>query len=884
MDKLKKYYPLILSPLLTAAVLLFVFYLDGLYPFGEGSVSWCDMNQQVIPLLIDLKDILAGKDGLFLNMHNAGGMDFFGVFCFFLSNPFSFLAALVDKENMILFVNILVILKLSLCALTASLYFVRRKSGLDSVMMTALSMMYALCGFGMLFYQNIMWLDIMYMFPILMIGLEKLTEQGKNILYIVALSVIMIMNFYICYMVVVFILLYMMIYVLSEKDKNKLGRVCVKFIFGSVISAMMTAVVWLTSYIEVSQSGRGESVTDTLRSSGFVSHYETVFPLLYCTSFIFVIIIYTVIRKNYTDTESKNYFKLFLLTLIPFLLEPVNIMWHTGSYMSFPARYGFITIFIGLICCTEAFKERNDITDNDNKDKIYSYFAVAASVIMIFVYGIYCLDYIKDLIKQISAYTSSLWGNSTSFDLLTKLFVLSVICYSLLLFLYKRKLFDIRTLSVLIVIAFVFESAGNIRVYMTGPYINNPTRTETFQNITEMADRIDDDGFYRVMTDKKITDYNMIGALGYNSLSHYTSLTDEDFMFQQKHLGYTTVWMEAGSLDGTELTNGLYSVKYKILNAFPSSDSVYSNDLFTIEPQEYYLGLGLICDNDFSNSEYISHKLTRAQTQQYLYSEIFGDRQLIYEYHYDNNDDSIIYSNGKYNVSDGATVSYNIYVSGRQSLYADCFDVFSNSLSESYFKTFKVVVNGEVIEKEYPRTIKNGVLKLGEFENEYVSVTMTASKNISCYSFGVFGLDLDVLSDSFNNARCANLDFEKGKITGTVSSESGKTCLLAIPYNDGITVRINGEKVQYRRALSDLVAFDLKDGENNIEISMIPKGFIIGAIISAIGLAAFAAYVAFRKKLKPVKYVSEICVVLTMFAAFAAFAMIYIFPVLISFI
>ena len=128
------------------------------------------------------------------------------------------------------------------------------------------------------------------------------------------------------------------------------------------------------------------------------------------------------------------------------------------------------------------------------------------------------------------------------------------------------------------------------------------------------------------------------------------------------------------------------------------------------------------------------------------------------------------------------------------------------------------------------------------------------------------------------------MDFEKGKITGTVSSESGKTCLLAIPYNDGITVRINGEKVQYRRALSDLVAFDLKDGENNIEISMIPKGFIMGAIISAIGLAAFAAYVAFRKKLKPVKCVSEICVVLTMFAAFAAFAMIYIFPVLISFI
>ena len=185
MRKLKKYYPLITAPLLTMVILLYVFYLYGMYPFGNGSIAWCDMNQQGIPLLMDFKDILNGRDSIFLNMNNAGGMNFWGVFCFFLCNPFSFLAAFVPKEEIIYFVNILVILKLILCAFTAALYFIVCKEKLGKGFSVSLSLMYALCGYGMLFYQNIMWLDIMYLFPILMIGLERLTKQRINIMMLI---------------------------------------------------------------------------------------------------------------------------------------------------------------------------------------------------------------------------------------------------------------------------------------------------------------------------------------------------------------------------------------------------------------------------------------------------------------------------------------------------------------------------------------------------------------------------------------------------------------------------------------------------------------------------------------------------------------------------
>jgi hypothetical protein len=44
--------------------------------------------------------------------------------------------------------------------------------------------------------------------------------------------------------------------------------------------------------------------------------------------------------------------------------------------------------------------------------------------------------------------------------------------------------------------------------------------------------------YYRTKTEKKYIHVNMVGGLGYNSLAHYTSLTNEEYMFAMKKLGY----------------------------------------------------------------------------------------------------------------------------------------------------------------------------------------------------------------------------------------------------------------------------------------------------------------------------------------------------------
>ena len=98
---IKKNCPILLAPLIVCAVMLYVFSKFQLYPFGKATVAWCDMNYQVVPMLMDMHDILSGKDGLFLNMHNAAGMDMWGVFCFFLSNPFC-----AEKNYLVVFLSL----------------------------------------------------------------------------------------------------------------------------------------------------------------------------------------------------------------------------------------------------------------------------------------------------------------------------------------------------------------------------------------------------------------------------------------------------------------------------------------------------------------------------------------------------------------------------------------------------------------------------------------------------------------------------------------------------------------------------------------------------------------------------------------------------------
>ena len=522
----------VFPPVLVLFAMLALFKTNGLYPFTSKTIAWCDMDQQVVPLLLQFKDILAGKEGFFFSLKNAGGMNFYGVFFFFLASPFSFLVAFVDKADMSSFCNILVMLKMCVCALTASLYFFKKNPNAP-LLNVFLSVLYAYSGYTMMYYQNVMWLDIAYLFPLLLWGLERL-QQGKRALFIAALSASMIVNYYLGYMIVVFLLLYAFVWVVISKDK----KFAVNFILCCFVAALVTAVVWLPSFWQYLSSGRSTSILQNLRESSVLTHYQTAIPTVFSVLFLFP---FALTQKEGKDCRLRLI--LFIATLVPLVFEPINKMWQTGSYMSFPTRYAFMTIFL---CLTLAFDNMTNVEKSEQslkerflqnwKKEVPMYaLSVILGAISIWYYA-FAKAYTNVNVEKMDQYSQGLWGSTESFETLLGLYAIALIVGVIIYLLWRFRLVKPVFLWVSIGVMVLSELYVAPMTYMLTP----AHEVDWYQQVVELADKLPEDDFYRVKTDREYSgrdfDVNLMGGMGYNALGHYTSLTGSNYKIGRAHV------------------------------------------------------------------------------------------------------------------------------------------------------------------------------------------------------------------------------------------------------------------------------------------------------------------------------------------------------------
>ena len=807
---------------LTTLILLFAFWSGGLYPFGWSSISWCDMNQQLIPLFCDFKDILSGDKSLFLNLANAGGMNFYGVFCFFLCSPFTFTVALVDKSDIPFLMNILVVLKLSLAGLTSAFVLKKLCKNLNNITATALGVAYALCGYGMLFYQNIMWLDIEYLFPFIVLGAYKLINQGKPLTLTVTLALSVIFNFYISFAVFIFVILFFGVFLILNPKADK--KIFLNLFYSGVLSLLCSAVVWLPSLLQYFASARSGGFIDNLKNSSFFAPYDTTLTILLCSGTIFGGLIFLLPRLSLANKEIKGLFSVFLLTAIPLIVEPINLMWHTGSYMSFPARYGFITVFIGILLIA---KDLENIRIEQNRKTLGYILGITAIFLSVFA----LMLTLKNT-ETLSAYVNSLWGDRQA--LKGQVLVCSIFAISAFIFILSlKKGYLKQTLAgVLLCLVVALQGFGSANVFMLTA--KDSLSIYNYQSIIHLKDQAHRGGFYRVNTKNKITEANMIGAAGFNSLGHYTSLNDKTYMETARLFGYSGYWMETENWNGNILSDALLSVGYTAQNA---------GENYTLTVNPYYLGLGVKCDGNIPATLKKGDRLTilgeAFQKMTKSYNPVIKYTPL------STKDCYIKQSKDGYTITahnDSAVINYSITLTNAQTLYFDAYNGFSTNLVEDINNTFEVYVNGKLLTAYYPSQKGNGVLELGNFENKTVDITIVVTKDCQATSFGVFGIDQNKLGNFVSTAKTLNLKENGNKIEGKITPGN---YFISLPYKDNYNVTINGKKIDYAKALNGFIAIKTQDS-GILEISFIPKGFILATVISVIGIVLLILVLKFK--------------------------------------
>ena len=149
-------------------------------------------------------------------------------------------------------------------------------------------------------------------------------KEGKKALFIGALASCVIVNYYLSYMIVVFLLLYVFVWLILTKDKAFAGNFCVS----CFLAMLLSAVVWLPSLLQYFSSGRTTSILDNLRSSSVFTAYQTTFPTVFSILFLFPFLFF---KNERAEQDNRLRKILFWATLVPIVFEPINKMWQTGE-------------------------------------------------------------------------------------------------------------------------------------------------------------------------------------------------------------------------------------------------------------------------------------------------------------------------------------------------------------------------------------------------------------------------------------------------------------------------------------------------------------------------------------------------------------------------
>lgn len=874
-----------LCALLMTLGLFAVFYaLFDIYPFGVKSIVWCDMEQQAVPLLLQFKQILEQGQSPLYHLLNAGGMNFYGIYFFFLSNPFSYAALLTDMPISSL-MNLIVPMKLALAAGAMVIWLRYRHRRLPGVTAVLLGLMYAFCGYGLMYYQNLMWLDVQALAPLLLLSVELLLHRGKLLPYFCAIALQIVLCYYIGYMTVVFLLLYVGLYALCAPREARKSLHFFEFWLTSLLAAFATAFVWLPSFLQIVRSARSGNLIEKLASNGIFDSLIDKFALLAATGMVFAVVPFLLChRAALSKSEYWRRILLCALLVMGTLIDPINAMWHTGSYQAFPYRWAFWVILLCLTFAAELLTPAEAAAEAKKPLAVWRRLLPLVLTVAALSAVVVLLKFCRE---DMISYVQTLWVSEKNALLLLISTGLTVAAYIAVIGWYRRGAMSYRAAVCFCALLFCGEMTLHTYSNMCAVAEEDTLYTQT----VSAADQIDDEDFYRVKLTRKYAHANMVGALGYPTMAHYTSLTRADYLEGVKKMGYSSYWMEVPSTGGTVLTDALWGVRYQLgqKRDFPEwVTEIWTDNRLSIGESAITLPQAIRVEESPAEITDLPDG-PRSDVQAYLAEQklCFDDAVTVYPYAKTENLSITTEENGNVRCEildqEGATpdVRFSFFVEGEQYLYFDLYSLTGTEIGNPRNKSVSLSLNGQFVETGYPENSANGLISLGKFTNEYVTVRAVALKSFTCESFGVFGIDGDAMTAAARRLPADDLTYENGCYTVTTQGEAPATLVLAIPYDEGFSAAVNGQPAQVYRVNTCETAVVVPAGESVVTLTHTPPGLRLGIVLSLLGAVLLAAYLLLRRSVSP--RLQTICAAasfrLTYIAFGAVVAVIYVFPV-----
>ena len=307
-------------------VLIMMLY-SGYAPFGESSMFKSDMYHQYYAFFLDFRRMLLSGDSMLYCWDLGMGIDYLGLYAYYMASPLNFLCALVPESWMLPLFALFQPLKLGFAGLFFAICL-KELFNKNDLSISLFGAFYALCSWALGYMWNIMWLDSFALLPLVFLGTIKLLKDKKFLLYTISLFFAVAINYYIGLFVCIFVALSFFCYEICRFKNIKtflldLGRIAAF----SLIAIGMTAVITLpayaslqTTYSSVNKFPEGFKLNiashntvlgllDAMRQvagnmgGGIKPNFKEGLPNIYCGVCIFLLAVFILINLNEEETK-----------------------------------------------------------------------------------------------------------------------------------------------------------------------------------------------------------------------------------------------------------------------------------------------------------------------------------------------------------------------------------------------------------------------------------------------------------------------------------------------------------------------------------------------------------------------------------------------------
>ena len=789
-------------------VLVVIFAQRGIFPFGEECFLRTDMYHQYAPFFSEFQYKLTHGGSLLYSWDIGMGVNFSALYAYHLASPMNWLVALCPRQFLIEFMTVLIVIKTGLSGLFFT-WYLRKHTGTREFGSCFFGIFYALSGYMAAYSWNIMWLDCILLFPVILFGLERLVKEKKGMVYCIALGLSILSNYYISIMICIFMVIYAAVLVIlyPPKKGKEFAATAGRFTLYSLLAGGLAAVVLLPEIYALQATASGNFDFPKTVSSYFsifdmiarhIGNVQTEigldhWPNIYCGVAVLMLLLLYLGNKNIKIKEKAVYFSLLLFFYASFSVNVLNFIWHGFHYPnSLPCRQSFIYIALVLVMCYKAYLE---LKNTPWKHIVMAFWGAAAFVILA-----------EKLVDNEEQFHFAVFYAA----------ILFLALYTGCIYLYHSRKWC-RDGVLLAVLGLVFcESAVNMAVTSI-PTTSRTAYVKDNEDTMLLADSIRSSVFYRIEKGESRTKND--GAwMNFPSASLFSSVASaamSDFFKSVGCESSTNAYSVKGS---TPFIDALFATRYGIYPDQQPADGLKEQigrqgSMWFYE-NKYTLPVGFVMPQDMETN-WVLDSGNPANVQNDL-SSVLGVSNLL------------VPAEG---VSEGKKLTFTADASGDYYVY-----VTNKKVEE---------VSAEIGERSlsFDNVDRGYFLELGYLPKGQEVILQSQTDGNPAMQAEIWRFDPEAMEEIYQCLSKSPLELSSWTDTGlagSINTPEGGTMFTSIPYDKGWKIWVDGTAVSGRPVFEAFLGVDLEPGEHKLRLSYEPQGLKTGAVITGVSVSAAA--------------------------------------------